>query len=180
MCGVVTQPAQPGDFFLLLLFWVTSCNCWSLQLLWFIDYTNSHCGSAQTPWAYLLASIPVTVNRWTTPRHFRRTHGLSLPACLLCCWCSPIPSPTSHAAPHHPTYTPPQPHPTCCRMVNGIADSQQKGRVASSVNSLAEAAGLSRLLVDVRHEATHNELPSLPTLQLAARQALDWLVQQYW
>lgn len=67
-----------------------------------------------------------------------------------------------------------------CRMVNGIADSQQKGRVALSVNSLAESAGLSRLLVDVRHEATHNELPSLSTLQLAARQALDWLVQQYW
>lgn len=68
----------------------------------------------------------------------------------------------------------------CCRMVNGIADSQQKGRVALSVNFLAEAAGLSRLLVDVRHEATHNELPSLSTLQLAAKQALDWLVGQYW
>lgn len=67
-----------------------------------------------------------------------------------------------------------------CRMVNGIADSQQRGRVAVSVNSLAEAAGLSRLLVDVRHEATHNELPSLSTLQLAARHALDWLVNQYW
>jgi len=67
-----------------------------------------------------------------------------------------------------------------CRMVNGIADSQQKGRVAVSVNSLAEAAGLSRLLVDIRHEATHNELPSLATLQLAAKQALDWLVAQYW
>ncbi|WIA15523.1 hypothetical protein OEZ85_002158 [Tetradesmus obliquus] len=69
---------------------------------------------------------------------------------------------------------------TIVRMVNGIADSQQKGRVALSVNSLAEAAGLSRLLVDVRHEATHNELPSLSTLQLAAKQALDWLVAQYW
>jgi hypothetical protein len=66
------------------------------------------------------------------------------------------------------------------RMVNGIADSQQRARVAVSVAGLAEAAGLSRLLVDVRHEATHNELPSLPTLQLAARQALDWLLTQYW
>eukprot|EP00878_Enallax_costatus_P031813 GHUV01034861.1.p1 GENE.GHUV01034861.1~~GHUV01034861.1.p1 ORF type:complete len:167 (+),score=22.92 GHUV01034861.1:440-940(+) len=69
---------------------------------------------------------------------------------------------------------------TIVRMVNGIADSQQKGRVAVSVNTLAEAAGLSRLLVDIRHESTHNELPSLSTLQLAARQALDWLVTQYW
>eukprot|EP00775_Hariotina_reticulata_P008867 gene8867-9046_t len=69
---------------------------------------------------------------------------------------------------------------TIVRMVNGIADSQQKGRIAVSVNSLAEAAGLSRLLVDIRHEATHNELPSLATLQLAAKQALDWLMAQYW
>lgn len=83
--------------------------------------------------------------------------------------------PAAHQHTTHRRTLPPHP-----RMVNGIADSQQKGRVAVSVNSLAEAAGLSRLLVDVRHEATHNELPSLSTLQLAARQALDWLIQQYW
>ena len=66
------------------------------------------------------------------------------------------------------------------RMVNGIADSSQKGRVAASVASLASAAGLPRLLVDLRHEATHNELPSLPALQLAAHHALDWLRTYYW
>lgn len=66
------------------------------------------------------------------------------------------------------------------RMVNGIADSSQKGRVAASVASLASAAGLPRLLVDLRHEATHNELPSLPALQLAAHHALDWLRTNYW
>lgn len=65
-------------------------------------------------------------------------------------------------------------------MVNGIADSQQRGRMALSVNRLAESAGISRLLVDVRHEATHNELPSLSTLRLAASQALEWLVCNYW
>lgn len=66
------------------------------------------------------------------------------------------------------------------RMVNGIADSAQRGRVAASVASLAGAAGLPRLLVDLRHEATHNELPTLPVLRLAARQALAWLAEQYW
>lgn len=66
------------------------------------------------------------------------------------------------------------------RMVNGIADSSQKGRVAASVASLAAAACLPRLLVDLRHEATHNELPSLPALQLAAHHALDWLRTNYW
>lgn len=65
-------------------------------------------------------------------------------------------------------------------MVNGITDSQQKGRVAVSVASLATAAGLPRLLVDLRHEATHNELPSLQVLRLAAQQALAWLRTNYW
>lgn len=88
--------------------------------------------------------------------------------------------PYSHASMHPPAPSRPVAAALTRRMVNGIADSQQKGRVALSVNALAESAGLSRLLVDIRHEATHNELPSLSTLQLAARQALDWLVQQYW
>lgn len=36
------------------------------------------------------------------------------------------------------------------RMVNGITDSQQKGKVAMSVANLAANAGLPRLLVDIR------------------------------
>ena len=40
--------------------------------------------------------------------------------------------------------------------------------------------GLPRLLVDVRHEAAHNELPALPLLRLAARSALAWLAAGYW
>jgi ribosomal biogenesis protein LAS1 len=65
-------------------------------------------------------------------------------------------------------------------MVNGITDSLQRGKVAVSVASLAHTAGLPRLLVDIRHEATHNELPGLPVLRLAAQQALAWLHTQYW
>ena len=66
------------------------------------------------------------------------------------------------------------------RMVNGIADSSQRGRVAASVASLAAGAGLPRALVDLRHEATHNELPSLAALRLAALHALTWLEESYW
>lgn len=36
------------------------------------------------------------------------------------------------------------------------------------------------MLVDVRHEATHNELPTLALLRLAAGAALDWLRGGYW
>lgn len=41
-------------------------------------------------------------------------------------------------------------------------------------------AGLPRVLVDLRHEATHNELPSLPLLRAAADAALAWLHATYW
>ena len=36
------------------------------------------------------------------------------------------------------------------------------------------------MLVDVRHEASHNELPSLPLLRLASAAAIDWLKLAYW
>ena len=42
------------------------------------------------------------------------------------------------------------------------------------------AVGLPRILVDVRHEASHNELPSLALLRLAAGSALTWLAHSYW
>ncbi len=41
-------------------------------------------------------------------------------------------------------------------------------------------AGLPRILVDIRHEASHNELPSLALLRLGAAAALAWLSQSYW
>lgn len=69
---------------------------------------------------------------------------------------------------------------TSCRFVNGVSDSIQKGKVATSVSKHAEHAGLHPMLVDIRHEATHNSLPSLHTLRLAAAHALAWLEQNYW
>ena len=66
------------------------------------------------------------------------------------------------------------------RFVNGVADSAQKGRVAVSVAGLARQAEVPRLLVDIRHESTHNELPSLQVLRVAGEKALDWLLSKYW
>ncbi|KAK9808408.1 hypothetical protein WJX73_001311 [Symbiochloris irregularis] len=65
-------------------------------------------------------------------------------------------------------------------LVNGITDAEQKGKQARSVAGIAETAGLPRVLVDVRHEATHRGLPSLALLQLAAESALQWLRTAYW
>jgi len=66
------------------------------------------------------------------------------------------------------------------RFVNGVVDSGQRGQVASSVAVLANVYGLPRLLVDIRHESTHNSLPSVGILRIATRQALEWLHVNYW
>ncbi|KAJ7544007.1 hypothetical protein O6H91_09G061400 [Diphasiastrum complanatum] len=49
-----------------------------------------------------------------------------------------------------------------------------------SVACRAEIASLPRILVDIRHEAAHNELPRISLLRIASKQALHWLEQRYW
>lgn len=66
------------------------------------------------------------------------------------------------------------------RLVNGVADAGQRGTTAWSIHQLAARARLPRILVDVRHEGTHNTLPSLPVLRVAAGRALSWLRDRYW
>ena len=66
------------------------------------------------------------------------------------------------------------------RLVNGVVDPLQQKAHAASVHQLALEQGLPASLVDVRHECTHNRLPSLPTLRLGAEQALLWLHERYW
>ncbi len=68
------------------------------------------------------------------------------------------------------------------RGVNGIADSIQKNRAAggSSVAHLCSRIGLPNWIVDLRHDAAHNELPSLVPLRLAAKTLLGFLMEKYW
>ena len=66
------------------------------------------------------------------------------------------------------------------RLVNGLADSGQKGMFASSVYDIAAQLRLPRTLVDLRHESTHGAMPSWPMLRSAADAALAWLWDAYW
>lgn len=66
------------------------------------------------------------------------------------------------------------------RLVNGVVDPLQQRARAVSVQKLAAEVALPASLVAVRHEATHNRLPSLPTLRLATEQAMLWLHERYW
>ncbi|KAG2023139.1 LAS1 [Coprinopsis cinerea AmutBmut pab1-1] len=65
------------------------------------------------------------------------------------------------------------------RLVNGLVDPLQLGAFARSIASIAKQLGLPSWLVELRHAATHEELPSLPVLREAARQSLSWLLHNY-
>lgn len=56
------------------------------------------------------------------------------------------------------------------RLVNGLVDPLQSGVYARSIASIAAQLGLPGWLVEVRHAATHEELPSLEVLREATHE----------
>lgn len=56
------------------------------------------------------------------------------------------------------------------RLVNGLVDPLQFGAYARSIASIAMQLGLPAWLVELRHAATHEDLPSLEVLREAARE----------
>ncbi|GAA5863546.1 hypothetical protein JCM8547_007281 [Rhodosporidiobolus lusitaniae] len=66
------------------------------------------------------------------------------------------------------------------RFVNSLVDPLQTTYYARSIASLAASINLPLSFVELRHQATHEDLPSLSVLRGAARQALDWLYSHYW
>jgi ribosomal biogenesis protein LAS1 len=67
------------------------------------------------------------------------------------------------------------------RAVNGLVDRMQQTRsVATSIAHHAAGLGLPPWLVDIRHEATHNALPTLAVLRLGATTLLDYFEAVYW
>lgn len=44
----------------------------------------------------------------------------------------------------------------------------------------AQKIGLPALFVDLRHEATHGDMPHLKDLRRAAKRGLEWLWGDYW
>ena len=44
----------------------------------------------------------------------------------------------------------------------------------------AQKIGLPALFVDLRHDATHGDMPNLTNLRSAAERALKWLWEDYW
>ncbi|KAI0897996.1 Las1-domain-containing protein [Annulohypoxylon nitens] len=66
------------------------------------------------------------------------------------------------------------------RFVTGLLDSQQDKQRKMSMYTVAKTIGLPATFVELRHQATHEQLPSLAKLRSAARKALDWIWAYYW
>jgi len=67
------------------------------------------------------------------------------------------------------------------RAINGLADPFQQNRsFATSVAQICSHIGVPLWLVDVRHEATHNQMPSLSVLRMGAVALLKYFRSVYW
>ncbi|XP_059652330.1 uncharacterized protein LOC132299615 isoform X2 [Cornus florida] len=71
------------------------------------------------------------------------------------------------------------------RLVNGTVEtirkkSMKRGKRNISIAEAAATINIPRMLVDIRHEGSHRDLPSLRLVRLASIKALDWLKSYYW
>ena len=64
--------------------------------------------------------------------------------------------------------------------VTGLLDMQQDKQRKMSMFSVAKTIGLPATFVELRHQATHEQLPSLARLRAAANKALAWIWDYYW
>lgn len=63
--------------------------------------------------------------------------------------------------------------------MTGLVDSKIHG-VRRTMFQRATDLGLPASFVELRHEATHREPPSLVVLRKAAQRSLEWLWDNYW
>lgn len=114
-------------------------------------------------------SHPNRRNSHQTHAHLRRQsclHHRHLPVSLPPP--PPYPSLSSPDTVHHISF------------VTGLLDSQQESKYKVSMYVMAQQIGLPALFVDLRHESTHGDMPSLTNLRGAAKRALRWLWDDYW
>lgn len=65
------------------------------------------------------------------------------------------------------------------RIVNGMIEKTRK-QTEMSIAEAAEVINMPRMLIDIRHEGSHRELPSIRLLRIASEKALSWLKSYYW
>lgn len=71
-------------------------------------------------------------------------------------------------------------HPGKNRFVTGLLDGHQDKARKLSMYGIAKTIGLPAAFVELRHQGTHEPMPSLAQLRPAAARALVWIWEYYW
>ncbi|RDA82522.1 hypothetical protein CP532_4493 [Ophiocordyceps camponoti-leonardi (nom. inval.)] len=66
------------------------------------------------------------------------------------------------------------------RFVTGLLDGHQDKLRKQSMYTIAASIGLPSAFVELRHQSTHEQLPSRARLRLMAERALVWIWNYYW
>ena len=66
------------------------------------------------------------------------------------------------------------------RFVTGLLDGYQSKKHKMSMYSIAKTIGLPSTFVELRHQCTHEDLPSIGRLRKAVQDSLLWLWSGYW
>ena len=66
------------------------------------------------------------------------------------------------------------------RFVTGLLDGYQSKKHKMSMYSIAKTIGLPSTFVELRHQCTHEDLPSIGRLRKAVQDSLIWLWGGYW
>lgn len=66
------------------------------------------------------------------------------------------------------------------RFVNEVIEPYQQNSYALPISQLAHKIGISKMIVDVRHDATHDKLPSTDMLIICVKECLEWIIINYW
>ena len=69
---------------------------------------------------------------------------------------------------------------TASRFVTGLTDIQQTRNHKRSMYAVGRHINLPKSFVDLRHQITHEEMPSLTVLRDSTKRALRWLYIDYW
>ncbi|EQK99681.1 Las1-like protein [Ophiocordyceps sinensis CO18] len=66
------------------------------------------------------------------------------------------------------------------RFVTGLLDGHQDKQRKQSMYAVAKKIGLPATFVELRHQSTHEQLPSRAKLRAMANKALAWIWNYYW
>jgi ribosomal biogenesis protein LAS1 len=66
------------------------------------------------------------------------------------------------------------------RFINGVVEPLKDRNRQVPISTIGSSYGIPDFVVDIRHSATHGQLPSFEFAAIAGARALDWLRVHYW